>query len=244
MVLYPPPSTSPRRALTSPTPPPRRQREKSLALTQVEWEDTTPDSPPSATRNPTSTSPPPPPKTENQRALPVTRVEWDNTSEPIIEDVTIRQKTSRTSVASPHQSPRSTKQHPSRVRQQWTNQTEGATPTVAGSQDPPKKKRRLNRETTTNTEGTQQLEASRGPILSTTITQVGTSSLIGKIEHGQTTQISEDEVLGYKDLPVEAYEFSALLRLGTTYELMDFIVRAQVAAAARMAEEHTETKMI
>mgnify|MGYP000503497620 FL=1 len=33
---------------------------------------------------------------------------------------------------------------------------------------------------------------------------------IGKIEHGQTMQISEDEVLGYKDLPAEAYEFSAL----------------------------------
>ena len=44
---------------------------------------------------------------------------------------------------------------------------------------------------------------------------------IGKIEHGQTTQISEDEVLDDKDLLAEAYEFSALLRLGTTYELMD-----------------------
>ena len=52
---------------------------------------------------------------------------------------------------------------------------------------------------------------------------------IGKIEHGHTTQKSEDEVLGYKDLPAEAYEFSALLRLGTTYELMDFLARAQVA---------------
>ena len=81
---------------------------------------------------------------------------------------------------------------------------------------PPKKKRRLNRETTTNTEGTQQLqskEANLTPILSTTTTQVGiSSSLIGKIEHGQTTQISKDEVLGYKDLPMEAYEFNALLR--------------------------------
>ena len=73
---------------------------------------------------------------------------------------------------------------------------------------------------------------------------VGASSHIGKIEHGQTTQISEDEVLGYKDLPVEAYEFSALLRLCTTYELVDFLERAQVVATARMAEEHVETKMI
>ena len=60
----------------------------------------------------------------------------------------------------------------------------------------------------------------------------------------KTTQISEDEVLGYKDLPAEAYEFSALLRLSTTFELMDFLARAQVAVAARMAEEHVESKMI
>ena len=70
---------------------------------------------------------------------------------------------------------------------------------------------------------------------------VGASSHIGKIEHGQTTQISEDEVHSYKDVPAEAYEFSMLLRLGTTYEPMDFIAHAQVAAATRMAEEHTES---
>ena len=65
-----------------------------------------------------------------------------------------------------------------------------------------------------------------------------------KLEHGQTKQISEDEVLGYKNLPAEAYEFSALLRLGTTYKLMDFLTRAQVVSAVRMAKEHTESKMI
>ena len=99
-VLYPPPSTSPRRALTSP-PPPRKQREKILALPQEEWEDPTPTSPPSVARNPTPTSAPPPPKKHKQRALPVIRVEWDEAEEPITEDVTIRQKTPRTSVPSP-----------------------------------------------------------------------------------------------------------------------------------------------
>ena len=44
--------------------------------------------------------------------------------------------------------------------------------------------------------------------------------------------------MGYKDLPAEAYEFSALLQLGTTFELMDFLT------AARKAEEHAESKMI
>ena len=62
-VLYPPPSVSPRRILTSP-PPPRKQREKILALTQEEWEDPSPSPPPSAARNPTPTSAPPPPKTQ------------------------------------------------------------------------------------------------------------------------------------------------------------------------------------
>ena len=148
---------------------------------------------------------------------------------------------------SPRQSPHSTKQQPSRARQPRTNQTEVVTPNAPGSQDPPNKKRHLNRETTETPHGNQQSqsgEARQTPVLSTTTTQVGTSSLIGKIEHGQTTQISGDEVLGYKDLPVEAYEFSALLRLGTTYELMDFLVRTQVVVGARMAEEHEETRMI
>ena len=77
-----------------------------------------------------------------------------------------------------------------------------------------------------------------------TIVLVEASLHLGKIEHGQTTQISEDEVLCYKHLLVEAYEFSELLRLGTTYKLMDFFARAQVGAAARMAEEHAESKMI
>ena len=45
-------------------------------------------------------------------------------------------------------------------------------------------------------------------------------------------------------ISVDAYEFSALLRLGTTYELMDFPTRAQVFATTLMAKEHAETKMI
>ena len=90
------------------------------------------------------------------------------------------------------------------------------TPIALGSQDPPKKKGCLNRETTktpVDNQPIQSTEARLTPVLSTATTQVGTLSLIGKIEHGQTTQILENEVLGYKDLPMEAYEFNALLRL-------------------------------
>ena len=43
---------------------------------------------------------------------------------------------------------------------------------------------------------------------------------------------------------MEAYEFSALLRFGTTSELVDFLARAQIQAATRMADEQAETKMI
>ena len=99
--LYPPPSSSPRRILTSPPPSPRKQLEKILALTQEEWEDPTPNSPPSATRNPTPISAQLPPKTQKQRALPVTHEEWDEAEDSIAEDVTIRQKTPRKLVLSP-----------------------------------------------------------------------------------------------------------------------------------------------
>ena len=43
---------------------------------------------------------------------------------------------------------------------------------------------------------------------------------------------------------MEEYEFNVLLRLGTTYDLMDFLARAQVVVVARMAKEHKETEMI
>ena len=91
----------------------------------------------------------------------------------------------------------------------------GANTTGLESQDPPKKKRHINRESTTETEGTEQQqlkEAIPNPPLSTAMVPVGASSHIGKIEHGKATQISEDGVLDYKDLPAEAYEFNALLR--------------------------------
>ena len=89
---------------------------------------------------------------------------------------------------------------------------------------PPKKKRRIHRGPEESSQGNrldQTLEESPTPALTMAITHLGTSSLIGKIKQGQTTQISKDEVIGYKDLPVEAYEFSALLRPGTTNELME-----------------------
>ena len=97
-ILYPPPTTSPHRVLTSP--PPRKQREQILAITQEEWEDPTPASPPSAARNPTPISAPPPPKTQKQRVLPVTCEEWDETEDVVSEDVTIRQQTPKRSVPS------------------------------------------------------------------------------------------------------------------------------------------------
>ena len=194
-ILYPPPSPSPRHALTSP-PPPRKQREKILALTQEEWEDPTPNSPPSAARNPTPISAPPPPKTQKQRVLPVTCEEWDEAEDAYAEDVTIRQKTPRTSMPFPQPSPRPANQQTSGTRPQKRKQAEEPTPSAQ-----PNKKRRINREPTTESEGPQKQKTKEDSQSSLTIVPVEASLHLGKIEHGQTTQISEDEVLGYKDLP-------------------------------------------
>ena len=240
-VLYPPPTTFPHRTLTSP--PPRKQREKILAITQEEWEDPTPTSPPSAARNPTPISAPPPPKTQKRWALPVTYDGWDEAEDAVAEDITIRQKTPKTSVPSPRPSPRPANQQTSGTWPQKWKEAEEPTPPALDSQAQPYKKRRINRESTTETEGTHKPKTKEENQSSLTIVPVEESLNLGKIEHGQTTQIFEDEVLGYKDLPIKAYELSVLLRLGRTFELVDFLARAQVVAVARMAEEHAESKM-
>ena len=50
--------------------------------------------------------------------------------------------------------------------------------------------------------------------------------------------------MGYKDLLVEAYEFSALLRHDTTYELIEFLTRVHVTTMTRIAEQHADNQMI
>ena len=127
----------------------------------------------------------------------------------------------------PNTSLRPANQQTSGTQPQKRKQVEEPTPPAPDSQAQPNKKRRINREPTTETEGPQKQKTKEASQSSLTIVPVEASVHLGKIEHGQTTQISEDEVLGYKDLPVEAYKFRALLRLGTTYELMDFVARAK-----------------
>ena len=80
-VLYPPPSLSCPRTLSSP-PQPRKQREKLLALNQEAWEEPTPPSPPSTAQNPTHISVPPPPKTQKKRAFLDTCKELDGKLSP------------------------------------------------------------------------------------------------------------------------------------------------------------------
>ena len=63
-------------------------------------------------------------------------------------------------------------------------------------------------------------------------------------DKGQTSRITEAEVFTLRDMPTESFELGALLRHGTTYELIDFLARLQVAAAARMAQEHAELQVI
>ena len=159
--------------------------------------------------------------------MPETCEEWDEADDADADDVTIRQKTPRTSVPSPQPSLRPANQQILGTRPQKRKQAEGPTPPALDAQAQPNKKRRLNRESTTDTAGPQKQKEKVDSQSSLSIVPVEASLHLGKIEHGQTTQISEDEVLGYKDLPVEAYKFRALLRLGTTYELMDFVARAK-----------------
>ena len=131
----------------------------------------------------------------------------------------------RPSVTPPQPSPRPTTQQATSPRPQKRKQAEGPTPPAPEAQAQPSKKRRLNRESTTESKGPQNEQENIVSQSTLAIVPVEASLHQGKIEHGQTTQISEDEVLGYKDLPAEAYEFSVLLRLGTSFELVDYLAR-------------------
>ena len=53
----------------------------------------------------------------------------------------------------------------------------------------------------------------------------------------------ENEVLTFKDLPGEAYEVSAILQHVMAYELIDFLARLQVVAAAHMAQDHANQQV-
>ena len=110
----------------------------------------------------------------------------------------------------PQPSPCHTNQQPSETRPQKRKQAKGPTPPALEAHAQPNKKRQLNHESTTETERPQNPKEKVVSQSSLAIVPIE-ASLQGKIEHGQTTQISEDEVLGYKDLLVEAYEFSVLL---------------------------------
>ena len=181
-VLYPPPSLSSPRALSSP-PQPRKQREKLLAINQEALEVPTPPSPPSAARNPTPISAPPPPKTQKQRALPVTCEEWDEAEDVAAKDVTIRQKTPKISVPSPRPIPHPTNQQTSGTRPQKRKQAEKPTPPAPNSQAQPNKKRRINRESTTETEGPQKQKTKEDSQSSLTIVPVEALLHLGKIGH-------------------------------------------------------------
>ena len=168
-----------------------------MAITQeAEGEEPTPPSLPSAVRNPTPLSTPLPPKTQEKRALPQTCEEWDD--DAVAEDVTIRQKTPRTSVPPPQLSPCFTNQQTSETQPQKWKQAETPTPRPPEAQAQPNKKRRLNRESEIETKGPQNQKEKLVIHSSLAIVHVEASLHLGKIEHGQTTQISEDEVLGIR----------------------------------------------
>ena len=63
-------------------------------------------------------------------------------------------------------------------------------------------------------------------------------------EKDQASRVSVDDVFTLRDMLAESFELGALLHHGTTYELIDFLAKLQVATANRMAQEHAEKQVI
>ena len=53
----------------------------------------------------------------------------------------------------------------------------------------------------------------------------------GHTKKGEASKFSEDDVFTLRDMLAESFELGALLHHGTTYELIDFLARLQVATA-------------
>ena len=161
------------RAPTSRTPPRKMQRQRSMNLTRVEWEDP-------ALASPSSPS-------------------WATTQETpaiSIENLTIRGRVPSVSTDSPLQSPRKEtrkrpyKQLSSGERLPRPRHEDAQATTPPTQQNPAKKWRRVNHGTEENTsdhsvEPTWQ--ESHNSVQMTSTTQAGTLSLTGRIEHGQIT---------------------------------------------------------
>ena len=242
--------------------PPRTQRKRAIPASCQEWdEETTTEAPTDdVTIRPPTSRPPAQPTTEpipqpTTTPIPEPTTQPQTTPEPSPRPITQKaaapqaQKRKQTEVSTAPASQVQKRKRPEvstppTSPAQKRKQPEVSAPPAKDNQKPPSKKRRLNRESSEDQEAAENAQALVVSESSLALVPVEASLNQGRIEHGQTTQISEDEVLGYRDLPAEAYEFSALLRFGTTYELVDFLARAQIQAATRMAEEHAEMKMI
>ena len=237
-ILYPsssPPLSPPRTISPS---QPRQLRRENTILHQAPSEEPPRAAPPVPTADPAS-EPLRQPSVTRTRRLPTSCPAWDEDAPEAEATGKALTLTPLLQAPPPPPSPRHTAQADEEDRQRKRKIREGR-----DGPGQPSKRRRLIRKIPDQATETPRPEATGTGDGTLALVPVETSLNQGKIEQGRASEISEDEVLGYKDLPAEAYEFSALLRLGTAYEIIDFLARAQVAAAARMAAEHAEAQMI
>ena len=58
-------------------------------------------------------------------------------------------------------------------------------------------------------------------------------SLMGKLQEGQASCLTEETVMAFLDIPVETFEIGAILHHGSSFDLdIDFLARLQVTVVA------------
>ena len=62
------------------------------------------------------------------------------------------------------------------------------------------------------------------------------TTLTGTLQDGQSSRVSEEEVLGYMDIPPGTHEMAAILQFGISYEMVEYLARQQVAVTAKMVD--------
>ena len=91
----------------------------------------------------------------------------------------------------------------------------------------------------------QGLQAEQTVKVGTSRLEINTdNALTGPIFHGQSSEMTIDEVMIMLEIPPATHEVATILQLGTTLELVEWLVRQLTFASNQLTQEHKDMEMI
>ena len=70
------------------------------------------------------------------------------------------------------------------------------------------------------------------------------SVLTTRMEKGKSSMVAPKDILSMPDTPPVVHEITAILRFGTSYELVDWLAKHLQFASEQLAQEHKDKEML